>query len=163
MLSKELQQGNAGEHLVCFDLLTQGYEAFLAPQGSPFDVVVVTAGARLIRIQVKSTSHLITTKKNLRSHYRFGLRNGKRGNRTVSAEGCDVVAFVALDTKSIGYAPIAQLTSKVHGGMVQAVDFYAGSQPERDTRGRRYTNTGTRRALWGKHLDDYRDFPFTPY
>jgi hypothetical protein len=160
MLSRELQQGKAAEHLVCFDLLSKGYEAFLAPQGASFDVVVVTDGARLVRVQVKSTSKLITTKKNVRLHYRFGLRNGKRGDRTVSADGCDVVAFVTLDTKLVGYVPIAQLTSKAHGGMVQAVDFYAGAQPEHDTRGRVYVNTGARRALWGKHLADYEPFPF---
>jgi len=159
MLSKELQQGKAAEHLVCFDLLVKGYEAFLAPQGSPFDVVVVTAGAKLLRVQVRSTSRLITTKKNQRPHYRFGMRCAKRGDRTVSVEGCDVVAFVALDTKTVGYVVIAQLTSKAHGGMVQAVDFYAGNQPKTDTRGRRYVNTGSRRALWGRHLSDYECFP----
>lgn len=160
MLSKELQQGKAAEHFVCFDLLSRGYEAFLAPQGAPFDVVVVTVGARLIRVQVKSTAKLISTKKNTRPHYRFGLRSAKRGDRTVSVEGCDVVAFVTLDTKQVGYVPIQQLTSKAHGGMVQAVDFYAGAQPERDTRGRVYVNTGARRALWGKHLADYEPFSF---
>lgn len=40
ILSKELQLGKAGEHLVCFDLINQGYNAFLADQGLPYDVVV---------------------------------------------------------------------------------------------------------------------------
>lgn len=160
MLSKELQQGKAAEHLVCFDLLRKGYEAFLAPQGSPFDVVAVTANARLVRVQVKSTRAPITTTKNKRPHYRFGLRVAKKGSRIVSVEGCDVVAFVTLDTLSIGYVPIAELTSKAHGGMVQAVDFYPGAMPEHDSRGRLYVNTGKRRALWGRHLDDYASFPF---
>lgn len=160
MLSKELQQGKAAEHFVCFDLLSRGYEAFLAPQGAPFDVVVVTEGARLVRVQVKSTARPITTKRNTRPHYRFGMRIAKKGDRTVSVEGCDVVAFVALDTKQVGYVPIAQMTSKAHGGMVQAVDFYPGAMPELDTRGRVYVNTGKRRALWGRHLDDYHAFPF---
>lgn len=160
MLSKELQQGKAAEHFVCFDLLLRGYEAFLAPQGSPFDVVVVVEGARLVRVQVKSTAKLITTLKNNQPHYRFGLRTAKKGTRTVSVEGCDVVAFVTLDTKAVGYVPISQLTSKAHGGMVQAVDFYPGAMVDRDTLGRVYVNTGKRRALWGRHLNDYRDFPF---
>ncbi len=34
-LSKELQIGKAGEHLVCCDLIQQGYNAFLADQGLP--------------------------------------------------------------------------------------------------------------------------------
>ncbi len=159
MLSKELQQGKAAEHLVCFDLLTKGYEAFLAPQGAPFDVVVVTAHARLVRVQVKSTKGTGTTTKNARPHYRFGMRTAKKGNRIVSVEGCDVVAFVALDTKAIGYVPIVELTSKAHGGMVQAVDFYPGEMPKRDSLGRAYVNTGSRRALRGRHLDDYAAFP----
>lgn len=159
MLSRELQQGKAAEHLVCFDLLSAGYEAFLAPQGSPFDVVVVTAHARLVRVQVKSTKGTIATAKNTRPHYRFGMRTAKKGSLIVSVEGCDVVAFVALDRKVIGYVPIAELTSKAHGGMVQAVDFYSGSMPARDSRGRIYTNTGSRRALRGRHLDDYAAFP----
>lgn len=160
MLSKELQQGKAAEHFVCFDLLTKGYEAFLASQGSPFDVAVVTAHARIVRVQVKSTRATGTTTKNARPHYRFGLRTARRGTRTVSVEGCDVVAFVALDTRSIGYVPIAELTSKAHGGMVQAVDFYPGSAPSRDSRGRRHVNNGVRRALRGRHLEDYAAFPF---
>lgn len=159
MWSRELQQGKAAEHFVCFDLLAKGYEAFLASQGSPFDVVVVTEGARLMRVQVKSTARTITTTKNARPHYRFGMRTAKKGSRIVSVDGCDVVAFVALDTKTVGYVPIVELTSKAHGGMVQAVDFYPGAQPERDSRGRLYVNTGTRRALWGRHLEDYAAFP----
>jgi hypothetical protein len=87
------------------------------------------------------------------------MRIAKKGDRTVSIEGCDVVAFVALDAKSIGYVPIAEMTSKAHGGMVQAVDFYPGAMPERDSRGRAYVNTGSRRALRGRHLDDYAAFP----
>lgn len=160
MLSKELQLGKAAEHLVVCDLILKGYNAFLADQGLPFDVVVVIEGARLLRVQVKSTSKLITTKKNKRHHYRFGLRTAKKGSRIVSVDGCDVVAFVALDIKTVGYVPIVQLTSKQHGGMVQAVDFYAGVAPDRDSRGRLYVNNGTRRALTGRHLNDYAAFPF---
>lgn len=159
MLSLQLQQGKAAEHLVCFDLLSSGYEAFLAPQGSPFDVVVVTSGARLLRVQVKSTARPITTTKNSRPHYRFGMRMAKKGCRIVSAEGCDVVAFVALDVKEIGYVLIAEMTSKAHGGMIQAVDFYPGAMPETDSKGRAYVNNGERRALRGRHLGDYRTFP----
>lgn len=39
MISRELQIGKAGEHLVCCDLLTHGFNAFLSDQGLPFDVV----------------------------------------------------------------------------------------------------------------------------
>lgn len=39
-LSNELQIGKAAEHLVCCDLILQGYNAFLTDQGVPFDIVV---------------------------------------------------------------------------------------------------------------------------
>ena len=76
----------------------------------------------------------------------------------MSVDGCDVLAFVTLDTKQVGYVPIAELTSKLHGGMVQAVDFYPGAQPTHDSRGRRYVNDGKRRSV-GRHLEDYAAFP----
>ena len=54
-LSKELQIGKAGEHLVCFDLIIQGYNAFLADQGLPFDILIERRG-KLLKVQVRSTS-----------------------------------------------------------------------------------------------------------
>jgi hypothetical protein len=36
-LSTELQTGKAAEHLVCCDLILQGYSAFLADAGLPYD------------------------------------------------------------------------------------------------------------------------------
>ena len=53
-LSKELQLGKAGEHLVCFDLISQGHNAFLADQGLPYDVLVDLDGS-IKRIQVKTS------------------------------------------------------------------------------------------------------------
>ena len=50
----DLAAGAAGEHLVCADLLMQGYRAFLADQNCPYDVAV-DVGDRLIRVQVKAT------------------------------------------------------------------------------------------------------------
>ena len=49
--SNELQIGKAGEHLACFDLISQGYHAFLSDQGLPYDIVLDIDG-ELRRIQV---------------------------------------------------------------------------------------------------------------
>jgi hypothetical protein len=40
------------------------------------------------------------------------------------------------------------------------VDFSPGALVDRDAIGRLYVNTGKRRALWGRHLNDYGAFPF---
>lgn len=58
MISNELQMGKAGEHLVCADLILQGYNAFMADQGLPYDVVVDTDG-KIHKVQVKSTLDLV--------------------------------------------------------------------------------------------------------
>lgn len=40
----DLAAGAAGEHLVCADLLLQGYRAFLSDQNCPYDVAVDVGG-----------------------------------------------------------------------------------------------------------------------
>ncbi|KKK68604.1 hypothetical protein LCGC14_2942380, partial [marine sediment metagenome] len=74
-LSKELQIGKAGEHLVCFDLIRQGFNAFLADQGLPYDVLI-DKGERIYRIQVKTCTKKSTYGKN-KDVYRFSLRSAK--------------------------------------------------------------------------------------
>jgi hypothetical protein len=65
------------------------------------------------------------------------------------------VAFVALDARQIAYVPVSELTSKQHGGLVTAVDFYI----RKDEQPGRTYSSGKRRAWWGKFLDDYAKFP----
>ena len=38
--SDDLEVGKAAEHLVCADLITSGYRAFLSDQGLPYDILV---------------------------------------------------------------------------------------------------------------------------
>lgn len=153
MLSRELQIGKAAEHLVCCDLILQGHNAMLADQGMPFDVLVIDDGGKLCRVQVKASSKPMTTERNPRPHYRYGLRHARGHSRIVSGADVDVVAFVALDVKMIGYMPIGALISGATGGMVQAVDLYVGTHT-----GRSYAG-GSVRAMWGRRLDDYAAFP----
>lgn len=155
MLSRELQIGKAAEHLVCCDLILQGYNAILADQGLPFDVLVVSDDGRICRVQVKATTKLITTKRNPRPHYRFGLRHAKKGARRISAKEIDVIALVGLDTKKIAYFQITTLVSRKHGEVVQAVDLWEGELPI----GRIYT-TGTVRSCFGRRIEDHAVFYF---
>ena len=125
-LSKELQIGKVGEHLVCADLILQGYNAFLADQGLPFDVLVEQEG-NLKRIQVKTTTKLINTKKE-HDIYRFGLRRGRHLNRRIDIGNLDYVAFVALDIMKIAYIPISLLATE-GGKMKQCMEFKSERKP----------------------------------
>jgi hypothetical protein len=106
-LSDELQLGKAGEHLVCADLILQGFNAFPSDQGVPFDIVVENNN-QLKKIQVKSTSKMCTVKidnKNSSQYdlqlYRFNTRRGKGAVGRTLINEIDFHAFVALDTKTI--------------------------------------------------------------
>jgi len=39
MYIDDMQVGKAGEYLVCADLISKGYVAYLSEQGLPYDVV----------------------------------------------------------------------------------------------------------------------------
>lgn len=119
-LSKELQIGKAGEHLVCCDLILQGYSAFLADQGLAFDIVVEYDG-KLQKIQVHSTKQKRTCGKS-KNIYRFGTRRGKGNITRVRNAEVDCYAFVALDILKIAYVPISEMMAKT-GKVKQTVDF----------------------------------------
>ena len=108
--NRALEIGKAGEHLVCADLLLKGYRAYLSDQGLPYDVIV-DCGARLIRLQVKSTlSARNVNAQGLipRIAYNFNARRrGKNGHARLNFNDCDLLAFVALDIKEIAYVPLA--------------------------------------------------------
>ena len=99
--------GTAGEHLVCADLISHGYFAFLTSAGLPYDVIADVDGI-LLRIQVKSTMAPKPRKRpNLsigRPVYIFNFPNKK---------SCDIVACVALDIKAIGYIAAADCCTKI--------------------------------------------------
>jgi len=119
-LSKELQLGKAGEHLVCFDLISQGHNAFLADQGLPYDVLV-DIGDSIKRIQVKTCS-IANDHGKSKNVYRFSLRSGKGANRAVKADKVDYMAFVFFDIKRVQYIPVKQITSE-NGNLKQCIDF----------------------------------------
>lgn len=104
MLS-DLQAGNAGEHLVCADLILKGYCAFLANKGACYDVIL-EAGGILYKVQVKTTREpmRVPQRKSIIKKYCFNVRRCGKGGRRSYADGeVDIFALVALDSRTIGY------------------------------------------------------------
>ncbi len=157
-LSKELQMGKAGEHLVCCDLILQGYSAFLADQGLPFDIVVGKDGM-LQKIQVRSTTKLTCWHKPQHAFdniYRFGTRRGRIGKYRVREAEVDWFAFVALDIREVAYVPISQMIART-GKVKQTMDF---KTRRIKYKGRVYSNGTVRYPEWGKYFEDFKKFKF---
>lgn len=110
LISSEALQGLAAEHLVCADLCRQGYLSYMAPAGSRYDLVV-DVNSRLLRVQVKSTSHPRLKNETYKPAYIFRL-NSKGNQRAINKHEVDVVALVAMDISTIAYLPAAECGSK---------------------------------------------------
>lgn len=123
MISNELQLGKAGEHIVCSDLILQGYNAFMADQGLPYDVLVDVNGS-IQKIQVKSTLKLVKPFKRQPHVYRFQMRRGRTRytKRTPISPDVDCYAFVVLNDKKVAYLPTKQIVGK-NGMILQTIDF----------------------------------------
>jgi len=112
----DLAAGTAAEHLVCADLLLVGYLAFLADQNCPYDVAV-DLGARLVRVQVKSTRNLRRIPRGeqlLAPVYSFTVKRAKGAKRRYAPGEFDVLALVALDIRTIAYLGPSQHRQLVH-------------------------------------------------
>ncbi len=112
----DLSLGTAAEHLVCADLLLQGYRAFLSDQNCPYDVVV-DIGARLVRIQVKATAEPRRTPQRVGDFltYQWYVRRAGKGGRRVYAMGeFDLLALVATDARRVAYLPPEEQRQTVH-------------------------------------------------
>jgi hypothetical protein len=115
--SRALEIGKAAEHLVCADLMLAGYRVFLSDQGLPYDLLV-DLGNKFIRVQVKATGKLKNANAKGRSpnmvyvfHARRRGKNGKGAH--LGSQDCDVIALVALDTRTIAYMPINKVAQTV--------------------------------------------------
>jgi hypothetical protein len=112
-----LEIGKAAEHLVCADLIIQGFRSFLSDQGLPYDLVV-DVSEKLVRVQVKCACFARNVNASgRREHiaYMWSVRRrgrSKRGAR-LSLEHCDIVALVALDIREIAYVPVAACSETV--------------------------------------------------
>jgi hypothetical protein len=149
MISNELQIGKAGEYFVCYDLLKNGYNAYLTDAGLNYDILL-DYNSKLFRIQVKTTTHEISTSKS-KNIYRFGLRNGKKGNKSYKTE-IDIIAFVALDIQEIAYMLRSDILNK-NNQVKQIMEFLPIR--EMNTVGRIYSN-GTRRKRYGKCISNFK-------
>jgi hypothetical protein len=111
----DLAAGTAGEHLVCADLLLQGYRAFLADQNCSYDIAVDIDG-RLVRIQVKTTRRVNSQSERASNNpsYIWHVRRAGKGGRRLYAVGeFDLLALVALDIRRIAY----MTPSKMNGAI----------------------------------------------
>lgn len=112
-----LDLGKAAEHLVCADLILQGYRCYLSDQGLPYDVIIDVGakerGFQFLRLQVKAACFPRGTGAHLRKNaicYSFGVRHiGKKHRSRLTDSDCDIVAFVALDISAIAYLPIGEV------------------------------------------------------
>lgn len=121
----ELSIGRAAEHLVCADLILQGFDAYLAGAQLPYDVVV-DANGKLHRVQVKGTTSMyLGNERRKRRSYRFGLRKGRGAIRRLDSTSVDVFAFVALDIRRIAYVPVSSFIEQ-HGRIPILVEFVPG-------------------------------------
>lgn len=116
MKISELQLGKAGEYLVCADLILRGYVAFPSEQGLRYDVVVDDQRS-LVRIQVKTTEkyRACPQRNTFCPSYLFNARRcGKGGRNSYLHTDIDIMAFVCLEDKLIGYLPIHEIRQTMH-------------------------------------------------
>lgn len=112
----DLALGVAGEHLVCADLLLQGYNAFRTDQNCPYDVAL-EVGGRLVRVQVKTTrkERPVPQRANHTPAYLFHIRRcGKEGKRRYGDNDFDVMALVAIDIGKIAYVKLSEARQTMH-------------------------------------------------
>lgn len=111
----DFQVGKAGEHLVISELLSMGYESFMAGEGLPYDVVFDFNGS-LKKVQVKTSRKPYNNenKANNKDGYIYHIKRcGKGANNQYSNDKIDLFAIVALDTKEIGYLFLDEVKSSV--------------------------------------------------
>lgn len=112
----DLAAGTAAEHLVCADLLLQGWRTFLTDQNCPYDIAV-EIGGRLVRLQVKATrrQRAIPQRAEHIPAYMWHVRRaGKGGARVYGAGDFDLLALVALDIRRVAYLPPSEHRQTVH-------------------------------------------------
>ena len=112
----DLAAGTAAEHLVCADLLLQGYVAYLTDQNAAYDIVADKDG-HLIRVQVKATraQRAIPQRASRIPAYMWHVRRrGKGGARVYGDNEYDILALVALDCKRIAYMPPEMKMQTIH-------------------------------------------------
>lgn len=111
-----IELGKAAEYLVCADIILHGYRCYPSDQGLPYDLVIDVDG-RLLRVQVKSASYAKNCNAKGRAEriaYTYNVRaRGRSRKGRLSDRHCDLVAFVALDTRQIAYLALKDVGQTV--------------------------------------------------
>lgn len=138
---RALEIGKAGEHIACADLIMHGYHCFLTGQGLPYDLAV-EVDDKLLRVQVKATLAAKNVSANGRPEricYCWNIRSrGKKSTKRLDDSQCDIVALVALDTKSVAYFPI--------GAAAQTIQLLSDDAGDR---------TGSGRKGWSRKMSQF--------
>lgn len=134
-------QGAAAVHIVCADLLLSGYRAYVAAEGLHYDVVL-DVGARLFRVQVKSTRYQRKRKQRpgcplayqflTNRGHRPDIPGGKSSPKRYDASHADIIACVAIDLRAVAYLPVkGQMRTAVHLFAPGTPPFVRGGQNQR--------------------------------
>lgn len=105
--NRDFEIGTAGEHLVCCDLITKGYNTFQSGYGLHYDLVADVNG-KMLRIQVKTCRKpgLVDKEKSKSPGYIYHIRRmGKKNRKKYEEKDLDVFALVGLDKKIVAYIP----------------------------------------------------------
>ena len=133
----DLAAGTAAEHIVCAELLLDGWRAFLTDQMCPYDVAV-DIGGRLVRVQVKATRQqraIPQRAEHIPAYMWHVRRSGKGGERVYAADDFDLLALVALDCRKIAFLPPSEQKQTVH------------IRPSGTTGGKQFSDLTFRRAI----------------
>ena len=94
--------GELGELAVLYDLIKQGYDAYLISGSHAYDIVL-DIGTKILKVQVKTTNYLYSYKK-VRNIYKF--HTNRPGLRVrYKKKDIDLMALIALDCNVIAYIP----------------------------------------------------------
>jgi hypothetical protein len=153
-LSNELQIGKAGQHYACYDLIKQGYNAFLSDEGLLYDVLVDHENT-FYRIQVKTTTALRSCGKTI-NRYCFGTRRAKGNRARPDDNSVDVYAFVAMVEKPlVAYFDIDSMVSERTGGIKQLIQL---KTREIEYASNHYKYSKKMIHNGGMYIEDYTDF-----
>jgi len=99
----EVEIGKLGEHICCVRLMKLGFNAEIVNLNKT-DVIVDIRG-NLLRVQVKSSSLIADSSRNMRASYQFAVsHSGKK--RPLSISHCDVLAFVSIPKEKVYFMHI---------------------------------------------------------
>ena len=108
-----IMTGDAGEHLVCFELLTRNIRATCnVMSNASYDILADFGDGLIFTIQVKTTNYV--NNNNNTEAYNF-TNIGK------SKKSCDIVALVALDIKKVVFLTYDKITACGHKSVQKTI------------------------------------------